>query len=102
MKLTNYYRGMATCFDCVIHGTIYMTKNEWSDVYNWFSRVRKPFMYYDDGSFRKNIFFDDVKKMIETKRGWVLNIRVTPTEHLVKRYNLKNYKRGNYQIFIYK
>ncbi len=102
VKLINYYRGIGTPFDCVIHGTIYMTYTEWYQVKKWLLRCTKPFQYYDDGQFRKSIFLKDIT--IGTHKygehGFCANIRVTPTEYLVKKYHLNGYKRGNYQIVV--
>ena len=50
----------------------------------------------------KEILKEDIQREIQTKDGTLYNIRVSATETLVKRYNLKKYKRGNYSVLVRK
>ncbi len=100
MRIINYKRGYNNTFNCSIHGTIEMTLREWEIALAWLKRSTKPFQYYDDGRFRKNIFLEDIQRTIKTPKSMLLNIRTTPTESLVKKYKLQGYKQGNYQLRI--
>jgi hypothetical protein len=94
MKIINYNRGYNNTFDCSIHGTIKMDKNEWATVYEWLMNG------YQTEKFWKQILTGDIKRRIDFKHTIFMNIRVSATEALVKHFNLKNYKRGNYQIAV--
>lgn len=97
MKLINYKRGYNSTFDCSIHGTIKMTAIEWEQVYNRLLAEADTISKYHR-YFNSQMLKDDVLRRIPTKTGYFINIRVSATEALVKIYNLRNYKRGNYQI----
>lgn len=97
MKLINYKRGYNNTFDCSIHGTIKMTMGEWKQAEHYLindaDTIRKDHSY-----FNSQLLKEDVQRRIKIKNGFLINIRVSATEALVKQFNLKNYKRGNYQI----
>jgi hypothetical protein len=93
MKLINYYYGYNPIFECSIHGKIVMTAKEWKDAYNFLKRTKKIDSYF------KKVLTEDVERTIPTRNGsYLLNVRVSATEVLVEKYNLSNYKRGNYMI----
>jgi hypothetical protein len=96
MKLINYNYGYL--FDCVIHGKIIVNKKEWQDILKFLARV-KPHSSYP---FYKTMLKDDAKRIIKTKQGDLVNIRVWATEKVVNKYNLKNYKKVNYMFLITK
>ena len=55
---------------------------------------------------KKNMFSTwtlsrDLERKIFTKKGFYINVRVTATELIVKKWKLNNYKKGNYQLFVY-
>jgi hypothetical protein len=97
MKITNYKRGYNNTFDCSIHGTIRMTREEWEEASRYLindaDRIRHNHRYFNSGRLK-----EDIERKIITKHGFLINIRVDATAALVKHFNLKNYKRGNYQI----
>ena len=90
MKLTNYNRGFNDFFDCSIHGVIKMTQLEFTSVRTWLLRSKALFIKRD------------LDRILQTKHRYFLNIRISATEKLVKKYNLTNYKRGNYIIEVIK
>ena len=103
MKLINYKRGYNNTFDCSIHGTIKMNREEFDNaieyLFNDADRIRKEHSY-----FSSELLKDDVARRIHIKnsrgisQGFLINIRVSATEALVKHFNVKGYKRNNYQI----
>lgn len=95
MKLTNYKRGYNNTFDCSIHGTIYMTSKEWAHELHWLTGKM-----IIEKLFSKNLFYEDITRVIKTKRGQIINIRTTATGLLAEHSKLDNYKRGNYQLYI--
>lgn len=90
-------------FDCSIHGTIKMDREEYDKAITYLhqdaDRIRKDHAY-----FNSEILREDLARRIYIKnkrgitQGFVINIRVSATEALVKYFNLKGYIRGNYQI----
>lgn len=100
MKLVNYKR-WHNWFDCVIHGTIYVTNSEWSDIIHYISDNRKQLDPYG-GNSGYQMFLADTKRVVHTKTHDFYNIRVTATGMLRKKYpfQMANYKRGNYQIAV--
>ncbi len=92
MKLINYKRGYNNLFDCSIHGTIKMNVGEYLKVI--------------DLMHKKNMFSTwtlsrDLERKIFTKKGFYVNVRTTATDLIAKKWKLTNYKRGNYQLFVY-
>ena len=87
MKIKNYPQGYR--FDCVINGSIEMTREEWR-------KVKKD--------MRATLFrYEDISHCIIDSHGNELyNIRVTATRKLVEKYKLKGYKHQNYQIKVLK
>ena len=100
MKLVNYKRGYNERFDCSIHGTIYMTHSEWDKSFAYLKRYAKRMKDFNLTLYSHylDLVKTDSQRQIQTVGGFIINIRVTATELLVERYNLTNYKRGNYQI----
>jgi hypothetical protein len=43
---------------------------------------------------------EDIKRTIPVKGGYLVNIRVPATEVIAEKYNLTNYKRGNFMILV--
>lgn len=91
MKLINYKKGYSEKFDCSIHGTIKMTLKEWKRARKWLLTQHL---------FNKDLLIEDFKRVVLTEKGYFINIRVTATELLASKYNLTNYKDGNYRLFI--
>lgn len=102
MKLVNYKRHHYW-FECVIHGTIYMTNNEWSEAIHYISKNHKKLDPYGGNSFYE-MFLADTKRVVHSKKYDYYNVRVNATEMLVgsrrRMFSLANYKRGNYQIAV--
>lgn len=105
MKLINYNRGYNNTFNCSIHGTIKMTRNEFDKAIAFLFKTRK--WVYDRGSIDlyKRMLLEDLNRKIYiekrgTLQGFLVNIRVYATQAIVEKYNLHNYKRSNYQLFI--
>ena len=96
MKLINYNYGYNLIFSCSIHGKIVVSKKEWRDIQKYlFNPAVKLYYSYD-----KRMLKEDMARVIETKKGQLVNIRVYATERIVHRYHLKNYKRANYMFCI--
>ena len=93
MKLINYKMGYNNTFDCSIHGTIKMSLKEY----------KKAIKYLKNNSVKwgyKYLLVEDLKRVIKLKNGFLVNIRVSATDKLVKKFDLSNYKVGNYQILV--
>lgn len=89
MKLINYNYGYFSEFECSVHGKIRMSYKEWIDAIRYLYAV-------ESDSFTRDIFIEDTNRRITGKNCFYVAVRVTKTEMLVKRYNLQNYKRGNF------
>ena len=100
MRLINYKYGYNNTFNCSIHGKIILSTKEWSDVLKYFRspQVKKSFL--PSYPWTNSILLEDTKRKIQTKDGYIINIRVPMTEKLATRYKLNNYKRGNYMLNI--
>jgi len=108
MKVINYNRGYIKEFNCVIHGSIIMDQQEFNEVRAYLYNLpedQKP--YY----FKTDIFIKDLQNKIKVKNGFAINIRVSATDLIVKKWGLQkydisqvirsmSYKRGNYQIIV--
>jgi hypothetical protein len=99
MKLTNYRRGYNPLFECSIHGTIYMTRTEYDEL------VPHLYYKYSDSTHAtdKELLSKDLsnrQKLFKNNKyvGFRINLGVTLTVLIVKRYELKGYKLGNYQL----
>lgn len=103
MKLINYKRGYNNTFDCSIHGTIKMTRDEFDSMVKY--------LYQNAGTIKKEqeyfspeLLKEDLARRVyeKTKAGivksFLVNIRVSATQAVVNHFNIKGYKRGNYQI----
>lgn len=105
MKLINYKRGYNNTFDCSIHGTIKMDRKEFDSIVSYLygdaDKIRKDHAY-----FNSQLLKEDLARRIYIRnnrgivQGFLINIRVSATEALVKQFNLNGYKRGNYQIHV--
>lgn len=95
MKITNYKRGYFDKFNCVIHGTITMNKMEFAQVVYY---LNIPTVKWD----YKFTLKEDLKRIIDCKKYFLINVRVGATEKIVKHFKLDNYKRGNYMLKIIK
>ena len=91
MKLTNYDRGYVSEFDCVIHGAIYMTRNEYDKVVQFLYRSIQ-----DD--FYTALLYRDLARRIHIKNGFRVNVRVPNTAKIVRKFGLTNYKLGNFML----
>jgi hypothetical protein len=104
MKLINYYRGNGTPFDCVIHGTIKMNREEFDKIVEYLFHSKDWWYQAYTEDFAKEMLQDDLARRYFIKnskgsvQGFFINIRVNPTEAIVKHFGLKGYKRGNYQL----
>ena len=97
MKLINYNYGYNNIFNCSIHGKLVVNKREWKNIlkYLFNPAVKHCYLYKDK-------LKQDIKREIKTKAGSLINIRVIATEFAVKRFNIKNYKCGNFMFLITK
>lgn len=97
MKLINYKRGYNNTFDCSIHGTIKMNRKEFDKALSYlFANQEKlwiPELLPKD--LARRIFIKNSRGIVQ---GFLVNIRTTATELIASRFNLKGYKKGNYQI----
>lgn len=84
MKITNYNRGYIDFFNCVIHGKIVVSNEEWGKIQKY------AFKYAYNPS--------DFLRFKSVKGGRLYDLRITTTEKIVKHFGLKNYKKGNYLI----
>jgi len=87
MKITNYKLGYNTIFDCSVHGTITMTKEEFRKA---LPIIKKHCAKDFNTCITKNYY---IHKGIQ-----YYNFGVTATSKLVDTYKLSNYKPSNYQI----
>jgi hypothetical protein len=94
MKLINYNYGYNNTFNCSIHGKIVVTKNEWSKIVKYLLHNKVTIFNWD---FEKRILKDDLqrKKQLDNINTWY-NLRVSATDLVVWKFNIKGYKRGNY------
>lgn len=97
MKLRNHYKNYTYFNDTVIKGTITMTSSEWKTALKYLNHHKVTSYYFD-----KTIFKQDIERKEQTKNGYLINIRVSATEILVRKYSLKHYQRHNYQILVLK
>jgi hypothetical protein len=87
MKLTNYNKGYREKFDCSIHGTLEVNKEEFKKI---LPIIKKYCIDYDN-AIQKNYYVD--------KQGnHYYSFGITPFIKIVNKYQLKNCKDGNYQI----
>lgn len=95
MKLINYKYGYNNTFNCSIHGKIIVNKSEWKSIVKYLLNpsVKSCYLY-------KNVLKDDFKRCINARSGKLFNIRVTATELVVRKFNIKNYKAGNYMFLV--
>jgi hypothetical protein len=98
MRLVNYKRGYSDVFECSIHGTIYMSRNEFNKAFRYIKRIKK----YLGGDFYFNLFVQDTHRVVETKDYQLINVRITATQKIVQKFSLSGYKPGNYQLAIWK
>lgn len=93
MKLINYKRGYIEKFDCVIHGTIKMSLKEFDKVLSYL-KFNKAKLWNDkvfEEDFKRRIYFNNGKKFL-------INFRTTATKLIADKWNLTNYKAGNYML----
>jgi hypothetical protein len=64
----------------------------------WLKARKYLFKKTEAGYWASGILTEDCNRMIMTKSGYRINIRVPATELLVEKFDLKNYKLGNYQL----
>ena len=105
MKIINYNRGYNDIFECSIHGTIKMNREEFDQAVKYLfmdsDRIRKDHEYFNSKLLERDLARRiHIKNKRGISQGFFVNIRVSATEALVKHFNLKGYKRGNYQLQI--
>jgi len=102
MKLINYNYGYTPASQGSewYRGKILMTYDEWRKVKSYLMRARLGASY--ENKFLHDLLKKDIEKNIASVRGGGFHviIRVTATEKLVEKYNLKNYKRQNYFVHV--
>lgn len=93
MKLINYKRGYNSTFDCSIHGTIKINREEYYKIVHYLYSVTTKL-------WNKDILYSDLARRIhiDKNKKFLINIRSTATKLLADKFNLTNYKAGNYQI----
>lgn len=87
MKITNYNIGYVQKFDCSIHGTLHVTKEEFKKILP----VLKKYSYDFEDSITKNYIVDKFGNHF-------YSFGVTPMDKINAKYKLARYKRANYQI----
>lgn len=101
MKLINYKRGYNNTFACSIHGTIKMNREEFDNLVTFLytDAIRSDHSYFNTQllteDLARRIFIKNSKGIVQ---GFLINVRVSATEALIKHFDIKGYKRGNYQI----
>ena len=95
MRLINYDYGYNNTFNCSIHGKIIVTQREWKKIEKY---VSNPSVTKD--IFSRRMLNADIKRIVYTKTGTLLNLRVFATEKAVDKFNIKGYKRGNYVFLV--
>lgn len=96
MKVIHYKYYFYPVFDCVIEGKIKMTQDEWNKEKKYLLKTPKIDSYF------KKILKDDIKRRIETKNSFLINIRTTATGLIAERNGLDRYTRKNYVLEIEK
>lgn len=86
MKIYNYNKGYIPTFDCVIHGTLEVSKAEFKKLLP----LLKKHSFDYTGAITKNYLVDE-------RGNHYYSFGVTPMEKIAKKYGLK-YKPQNYQI----
>jgi len=90
MHIINYKKGYIPKFDCVIHGTLVMTKKEFKQEMLFIKRHTISHTRYNEALTQNYI--------INKKGEQFYCFGVTPTKKLAQKHSLKNYKDQNYQI----
>jgi hypothetical protein len=103
MKLINYNYGHTPADPTSgtwYRGKILMNSTEWTQAKKYLMRARLGASY--EHRFYKQILREDLKNRIRSVRGngFHVAIRVPATEKLVRKYQLKGYKRNNYFIHV--
>lgn len=76
-----------------------MNYDEYKEVVRFLLRSRLGARY--ENSFLKRLLREDLKKQVSVKgNGFIVAVRVTATEKIVAKYQLKRYKRQNYFIHV--
>ncbi len=105
MKLINYKRGYNNTFGCSIHGTIKMERSKFDEVVAFLYRTRRWCDNTYDLNYWKRILSDDLANRVDIKKNgmvvsFLVNVRVSATEAIAKKWELDNYKLGNYQLLV--
>jgi len=101
MKLINYNYGDISKFNCYIRGKIIVSQKEWKAIKKYLlNPFTKVGAWLGDEKYAKKILKEDMQRIVDTKQGKLINIRVTATEKVVEKFNLKRYKRNNYMFLI--
>ena len=101
MKLINYNYGYtpADTSGTYYRGKIKMTYNEYCKAIKYLLRARLGATY--EQLLSKKILKEDLRKSVSVKgNGFHVCVRVTATQKLVDKYNLKGYKRQNYFLHV--
>jgi len=97
MKLINYNYGYNNTFNTCIHGKIVVSKQLWVRMLKY---LFNPAVEIIDWDIDKRILKEDIKRLIITKAGTLVNIRVNATQKLVHKFKIKKYRLGNYMFLI--
>lgn len=108
MKLINYNYGGPQEFNCWIRGKILCTLNEWEQVKKHLrltSTTRRLYPYSQQlrPKQARTVLERDILRTVPTKRGYLVNIRVTATNEIITHFkpdNSAHYKRQNYMFEI--
>lgn len=95
MKLINYNYGYHTLFSCTIHGKIIMNRKEFELVKEYLLDKRRRFHF---PNIERHTLRQDLERKYIMKRFFMVNVRVYATGLLVEKFNLSNYKSGNYAL----
>ena len=105
MKLTNYNYGGPQEFGCWIRGKIVVSLNEWYKIQRYlFSPTVLAKLGRDSGNaLVSRMLQEDMERRVFTRKGFVVNIRVSATDAVIRRFkpqNARRYKRQNYMFHI--
>lgn len=98
MKLINYNYGGPDEFNCWMRGKIVMSANEWRDVQIHLMKSSTIKKLWNLDILRK-----DMERTVKTKDGFLVSVRTTATDEIVRHFkpvNANRYKRQNYMIHV--
>ena len=98
MKLINYNYGYYPDFNCSIGGKIKMSEAEWKEARKFLLQGAKRWL--PSYPWIKSHITEGEKNKFRTKEGYLINIGVSATSVLAKKYNLSRYTSNNYVLLV--